>query len=64
MSEYNRYFFSNGILRFHEYGVMIFFLILVALWFSRHPEIIPGWADYISSDPHVSDKFFFVVVIT
>ncbi|KAH9422037.1 hypothetical protein DERP_002329 [Dermatophagoides pteronyssinus] len=53
-----------GPMTFHEYGVMIFFLILVALWFSRHPEIIPGWADYISSDPHSIKDATPVILIT
>ncbi|XP_046916333.1 Na(+)/citrate cotransporter isoform X2 [Dermatophagoides farinae] len=41
-----------GPMTFHEYGVLTFFIILVALWFSRKPEIITGWAELISSNPH------------
>lgn len=38
-----------GPMTFHEFAVLIIFLLCVALWFFRDPQFIPGWAELVSS---------------
>lgn len=44
-----------GNITFHEGGVAILFLLLVALWFLRDPQFIDGWASYITYGKNIRD---------
>ena len=37
-----------GPVNFHQLAVFINFLLLVALWFFRDPQFIPGWGEFFS----------------
>ena len=38
-----------GPMTFHEFAVLILFLLCVSLWFFRDPQFVPGWAELVSS---------------
>lgn len=38
-----------GRMRFAEVAVLILFIALVVLWFTREPGFMPGWADALFS---------------
>ncbi|CAG0892972.1 unnamed protein product [Darwinula stevensoni] len=42
-----------GSMSFHEVTTLVLFVALVALWLSREPQIVPGWADWVKGDGYV-----------
>ena len=38
-----------GPMNFHEVGVLFCFFILIALWFFRQPQFMPGWGSVFNT---------------
>lgn len=36
-----------GPISFAECGVLVVFILLILLWFTRDPGFVPGWATYL-----------------
>nr|XP_033495949.1 solute carrier family 13 member 2-like [Epinephelus lanceolatus] len=56
--EYNKL----GPMRFSEGAVLTIFVLLVALWFTREPGFIDGWATVLFKKEHVSDGTIAILV--